>query len=443
MRMFDVIHHKRLGGELTRDELEFFVRGVTDGSIPDYQTSALLMAVCLNSMTDRETAVLTELMAHSGDMVDLSPIEGFKVDKHSTGGVGDKTTLIVAPIVAACGVRVAKMSGRGLGYTGGTIDKLESIPGFQTALAPERFFEVVRQTGLSVVGQSGNLAPTDKKLYALRDVTDTVESIPLIAASIMSKKLASGANGIVLDVKTGSGAFMKTVERSIALAEAMVAIGEHNGRQTVALITDMNRPLGIAIGNSLEVIEAVDTLNGRGPEDLTAVSLELSANMIHLAGRGELEECRAQACEALQSGAALECLRRMVAAQGGDVRVLDDRSLFGQASGRRELCSDADGYILSTDTEAIGIASVLLGAGREQKDRPIDFAAGLLIHKKAGDRVRKGEPVATLLTNRPQTLDEAARLLRGAIKIGPMCPVETPLIYARVGSDGIERYDKR
>ncbi len=441
MRMVDIIHNKRIGGELTREELEFFVQGVTGGSIPDYQVSALLMAICFRSMAAREIADLTDLMAHSGEMVDLSPIDGFKVDKHSTGGVGDKTTLIVAPVAAACGVRVAKMSGRGLGHTGGTIDKLESIPGFRTALPPEEFFEAVRRAGLAVVGQSGNLAPADKKLYALRDVTDTVESIPLIASSIMSKKLASGADGIVLDVKTGSGALMKTLEDSIALAKTMVEIGEHNGRRTIALITDMDRPLGTAIGNAVEVAEAADTLRGHGPEDLTAVSIELAANMVFLAGKGSLAECREKAHEAIASGAAFGCLKRMVEAQGGDSRVLDDSERFPQARERCDLTADRGGFLLSTDTEAVGAASMMLGAGRETKDSVIDPAAGILIRKKTGDRVERGEPLATLLTDRPETLDEARRHLRTAIRIGQEPPKKVPLVYARISKDGIERYD--
>ncbi len=441
MRMVDIIHNKRIGGELTREELEFFVQGVTGGSIPDYQMSALLMAICFRSMTAREIADLTDLMAHSGEMVDLSPIDGFKVDKHSTGGVGDKTTLVVAPVAAACGVRVAKMSGRGLGHTGGTIDKLEAIPGFRTALSPEEFFEAVRRAGLAVVGQSGNLAPADKKLYALRDVTDTVESIPLIASSIMSKKLASGADGIVLDVKTGSGALMKTLEDSIALAKTMVEIGEHNGRRTVALITDMDRPLGTAIGNAVEVAEAADTLRGHGPGDLTAVSIELAANMVFLAGKRSLAECREQVYEAIASGAAFGCLKRMVEAQGGDSRVLDDSGRFPQARERCDLTADRSGFLLSTDTEAVGAASMMLGAGRETKDSVIDPAAGILIRKKAGDRVERGEPLATLLTDRPETLDEAQRHLRAAIRIGQEPPKKVPLVYARISKDGIERYD--
>jgi pyrimidine-nucleoside phosphorylase len=440
MRMYDVIHHKRDGRELTREEIEFFVRGVTDGSIPDYQTTALLMAIYFRGLSSRETGDLTDCMAHSGDMVDLSPIDGVKVDKHSTGGVGDKTTLIVAPIVASCGVRVAKMSGRGLGHTGGTIDKLESIPGFCTSLSVERFFEVVRETGLSVVGQTGNLAPADKKLYALRDVTATVDNVGLIAASIMSKKLAAGADAIVLDVKTGSGAFMKTVDDSILLAQAMVSIGEHTGRRTVALITDMDRPLGHAVGNSLEVIEAVETLHGRGPADLTEVCMELAANMLFLGGKGSIDDCRALAREAIHSGRAFDALCRMTAAQGGDVSYLTDPDRFEKAAFMRAITAPSDGWLLSMDTEAIGIASVMLGAGRETKESPIDFAAGLHILAKPGDRVHRGDVLATLCTNREDSLDAAEKQILGALTFGPARPEDVPLIFARVTGNGVERF---
>ncbi|MEG1849147.1 MAG: pyrimidine-nucleoside phosphorylase [Oscillospiraceae bacterium] len=439
MRMYDVIHKKREGGELSPEELQFFVAGVTDGSIPDYQTAALLMAIYFRGMTAAETAELTLRMAASGDQVDLSAIEGFKVDKHSTGGVGDKTTLIVAPIVAACGVRVAKMSGRGLGHTGGTVDKLESIPGFDTALSIERFFEVVQEVGVAVVGQTGNLAPADKKLYALRDVTATVESIPLIAASIMSKKLAAGADGIVLDVKTGSGAFMKTVDDSIRLAETMVAIGERLGRRTVALITDMDRPLGAAIGNSLEVIEAAETLRGNGPDDLTELCLELAANMLELSEHRDIAACRAQAKEALASGRGYARLKRMVAAQGGDPSVLDHPEKFPKAEFSRTVCAPRGGYLTAMDTERIGMASAVLGAGRETKEAPIDHAAGILLPVKPGQRVECGETLATLRTNQPDRLASAAEMLLDALVIGDKKPPEVPLIYARVSRDGVQR----
>ena len=331
MRMYDIIAKKRDGGELTEEEIKFFIRGYVAGEIPDYQASALLMAIYFKGMTAKETAQLTMSMANSGETVDLSSIDGIKVDKHSTGGVGDKTTLIVAPIVASLGVRVAKMSGRGLGHTGGTIDKLESIPGMQTSIDREEFFSIVRKVGVSVIGQSGNLVPADKKLYALRDVTATIDSIPLIASSIMSKKIAAGSDCILLDVKTGSGAFMKTFDDSIRLAEAMVSIGEHVGRRTVALITDMDRPLGDAIGNSLEVCEACETLKGRGPNDLATVCTELAANMLYLAGKGTVGECRKAAADQMKNGAGFAKLKEMVAAQGGDTAVLDDYAKFQQA----------------------------------------------------------------------------------------------------------------
>ena len=328
MRMYDIIMKKRDGGVLSDEEIGFFVDGVVDGSIPDYQSSALLMAIYFRGLNAHETAVLTDRMAHSGDLVDLSAIHGFKADKHSTGGVGDKTTMIVGPIVASCGVSVAKMSGRGLGHTGGTVDKLESIPGFRVELSPEEFVRTVNEVGICVVGQSGNLAPADKKLYALRDVTATVDSIPLIAASIMSKKIAAGADGIVLDVKVGSGAFMKTLDDAVRLAETMVAIGEKVGRKTVALLTNMDAPLGRAVGNALEVREAVETLQGHGPAELTTICRALAANMLFLAGKGDLHHCDQLAREAVLTGAAFERFKMMVTAQAGIRRCLTIRKNF-------------------------------------------------------------------------------------------------------------------
>ena len=393
MRMYDIIAKKRDGFSLSPEEIRFFVSGYVNGKLPDHQISALLMAIYLRGMSREETAVLTDAMARSGDMVDLSPIPGVKVDKHSTGGVGDKTTLIVGPIAAACGVPVAKMSGRGLGHTGGTIDKLEAIPGFQTAIDSQRFFSIVSEVGLSVISQSGNIAPADKKLYALRDVTATVESLPLIASSIMSKKLAAGSDAILLDVKTGSGAFMKTMEDSIALAQEMVSIGEKNGRKTCALITNMDIPLGHAIGNSLEVAEAVETLAGRGPADLRAVCLELAANMLQLGGKGALEQCRHLAEQALDSGNALKKLKQMTAAQGGDLSVLEDPRCFPAAPIIREIKADRSGFIASMQTQQCGIASVLLGAGRNNKEDSIDYSAGILLIKKVGDTVQDRKSV--------------------------------------------------
>jgi pyrimidine-nucleoside phosphorylase len=442
MRMYDIIAKKRDGGELTREEIDFFLRGYVAGEIPDYQAASLLMAITLKGMTAAETASLTLGMAASGGQVDLSTIDGVKVDKHSTGGVGDKTTLIVTPVVASLGVHVAKMSGRGLGYTGGTIDKLESIPGFRTSLAREEFFEIVRRVGAAVVSQSGNLVPADKKLYALRDVTATVESIPLIASSIMSKKLAAGSDCIVLDVKTGSGAFMKTFDDSLRLAETMVAIGEHAGRRTVALITDMSSPLGRAAGNSLEVCEACETLKGCGPADLTELCAALAGEMLCLAGCGNAAECRAMARRQMTNGAGYAEFREMVAAQGGDVSVLDDNTRFPQAKVCRTVCARESGWVRAMDTEQCGAVCGVLGAGREKKDDPVDFSAGIVFLKKTGDRVKEHEPFAVFYTSEERRLAEAERLFEGAVQIGAEAPEPVPLIHARVTRDGVERYGK-
>lgn len=440
IRMYDLIIKKRNGKSLTKEEIDYMVTSYVQGTIPDYQMSAFLMAVYFQGMTKEETATMTQAVAHSGDMVDLSSIHGMKVDKHSTGGVGDKTTLIVAPIVAACGVKVAKMSGRGLGHTGGTVDKLESIPGFQTTLTEEKFFEVVNKTGLSVIGQSGNLAPADKKLYALRDVTATVDSIPLIAVSIMSKKLAAGNDGIVLDVKTGSGAFMKTVEDSIELAKEMVSIGEHAGKKTVALITDMDIPLGKNIGNTLEVKEAVETLKGHGPKDLTEVCLHLAGNMMYLAGKGSIEECIRLAKKTLEDGSALNKLVDMVEAQGGDSSVISDTEKFEKAPFSYDVLAKKDGYIHDMNTESCGLASVMLGAGRETKDSEIDYTAGIIIEKKTGDYVKKGERIAVFYSSKEELFQDAEERYQSAIQIQPTEPEHIPLIYARVTKDKVERF---
>lgn len=439
MRMYDIIAKKRDGGALTAEEILFAVNGFTDGSVPDYQMSALLMAVYLRGMDARETAQLTAAMAHSGDMVDLSRIQGVKVDKHSTGGVGDKTTLVVTPIVASCGVKVAKMSGRGLGHTGGTLDKIESVPGATVTLTEQQFFDQVDRIGLAVIGQSGNLAPADKKMYALRDVTATVSSVPLIASSIMSKKLAAGSDCILLDVKTGNGAFMKTLDDSIRLAEAMVSIGEHNGRRTAALITDMDTPLGHNIGNSLEVIEAVETLRGQGPKDLTTVCKALAAKLLGLAGMGDAAACRALVDDAIDSGRALAKLREMIVAQGGDGACIDDTARFPQAKFRRDVRAEADGCLYATDTEAIGIAAVLLGAGRETKESPIDPAAGIRMEKKAGDWVRTGDVLAVLYAGEEEKFGPAEEKLRAALTFKDEAPAPIPLIYALVDKDGVTR----
>lgn len=422
MKMYDIILTKRNGKELSDEEISFFVKGFTSGEIPDYQASALLMAIYFKGMNNRETATLTMEMASSGDMVDLSSIAGIKVDKHSTGGVGDKTSLIVAPIVAACGVPVAKMSGRGLGHTGGTIDKMESIPNLRTSIEENEFFDIVNRVGLSLIGQTGNIAPADKKLYALRDVTATVDNLSLIASSIMSKKLAAGSDAILLDVKTGSGAFMKTLDNSLKLAKAMVDIGNANGRKTMALITDMDAPLGCAIGNSLEIIEVVDILNGKGPADLTEISLELAAYMLHLADKGELEHCRELATEALASGKAFDKLCAMVEAQGGDVSVLHDTSLFKRSKMCAKLLSGNEGYISHMNTEACGTASVALGAGRTKVGDNIDHSAGIILQKRVGDSVKMGDTIAELYAESENQIAEAKRILEAAIEFSHSPP---------------------
>lgn len=440
MRMYDLITKKKHGGELSREEISEMIRGYVNGEIPDYQMSAMMMAICFQGMTEKETADLTLEMAHSGDMVDLSAIQGIKVDKHSTGGVGDKTTLVIGPIVAACGAKVAKMSGRGLGHTGGTIDKLESIPGFQVALDQDKFIDVVNRVGVSVVGQSGNLAPADKKLYALRDVTATVDSIPLISSSIMSKKLAAGSDCILLDVKTGSGAFMRTVDDAVELAQRMVAIGEHAGRKTMAVITDMDIPLGFAVGNSLEVIEAVQTLQGHGPEDFTEVCKILASNMLYLAGKGTIEECVKLVNEAISSGAALKKLVEMVEAQGGDSSVILDTNKFKKAPYQYEVKATQDGYISHMDTEQCGIASVVLGAGRETKDSIIDYSAGILLHKKTGAYVKRGDVLATLYASKEELFAKAEEILMKAYTFSNDPITSRPLVLAKVSSQGVERY---
>ena len=433
IRMPDVITKKKNGKKLTNEEIDFVVRGYVAGEIPDYQMSAFLMAVCFRGMTKAEVAHLTKAMAASGDQVDLRVIPGFKADKHSTGGVGDKTTLIVAPLVASLGVKVAKMSGRGLGHTGGTIDKLESIPGFSTALTTDRFMEQVRDIGIAIAGQTGNLVPADKKMYALRDVTSTVDSIPLIASSIMSKKLAAGSNGIVLDVKCGSGAFMKDLASAKELARVMVDIGKAAGRKVAALVTDMDVPLGYAVGNSLEVLEAIDTLSGRGPEDLRTLCLELAAHMLSLAGQGSVEACRIRAKEALDSGAALRTLEKLITAQGGDASVIQDPKKLPTAQFSSELISDVSGYVSRMETEQVGIAASMLGAGRMTKDDVIDLGAGLILKKKTGDRVEKGETLAVLYTSGSGERMEAAQdCLRKAYHFSEKTPRKRKLIFDSV-----------
>lgn len=427
--MYDIIHKKRNGGELSEEEIRFFIEGYTDESIPDYQAAALCMAVYFRGMTPKETSILTLAMAESGDQIGLGGIEGFTVDKHSTGGVGDKTSLIVVPIVASCGGKVAKMSGRGLGHTGGTVDKLESIPGFRTELNPDEFIKQVNGIGLCIVGQTGELAPADKKLYALRDVTATVESIPLIASSIMSKKLAAGSKGIVLDVKTGSGAFMKTVEESENLAKEMVAIGKSAGRSVTAVITNMDIPLGDSVGNSLEVIEAMKTLKGEGESDLTEVCLTLAAQMLSMVTGEDEKTCYSMAKGAIDNGSAINKLREMISAQGGNANVVDDYSLFKQPKYTAEIFSECDGYIEHTDAEKIGIASVILGAGREKKGDPIDPSAGIVLKKKTGDYVKKGEPLAVFYTDDEGKIEGAKQEFLDAFTFGDERTQPQKLIY--------------
>ena len=415
---YDIIAKKKSGARLSDEEINFFIEGYTDGRIPDYQASALLMAICLRGMDDGEAAALTGAMMRSGDVVDLSEFGDRTADKHSTGGIGDKTTLIVAPLAAALGCVIPKMSGRGLGHTGGTVDKLESIPGYRTALSPEEFTETVRKTGLAVIGQSGNLAPADKKLYALRDVTATVDSIPLIASSIMSKKLASGARSIVLDVKVGSGAFMKTEDEARRLARLMVDIGKSHGRRVIAVLSDMDMPLGATVGNATEVAEAVDVLCGRTGGALRTLSLTLAALLAEAACGMPRAEALRRAEDALDSGAAFLRMCEWVEAQGGDVAVLKDTALLPQASYSLALLADADGYITATDAERIGLIAVAIGAGRAVKEDVIDPSAGIILRKNVGDRVKRGEVIATLLTTaRPEGLPAAAERLRAAITV--------------------------
>lgn len=400
MRMYDIIMKKRNGGRLSPEEIHFFITGYTQGEIPDYQVSALMMAIYFQGMDEEETLALTMAMAHSGDMLDLSSIRGTKVDKHSTGGVGDKTSLALAPMVAACGIRVAKMSGRGLGHTGGTIDKLESFPGFTTGISRERFIRQVNEIGISIMRQTADLAPADKKLYALRDVTATVDNMSLIASSIMSKKLAAGADAIVLDVKTGSGAFMKTLEDSLALAREMVRIGNGAGRHTIAVVSDMDQPLGRAVGNALEVKEAIDTLRGQGPADFVELCMTLGSQMLIAGGKAREEgQARAMLQEAVSSGAALEKLAAFVQAQGGDSAPVYDTDLLPRAAWVEPIPANTDGYVHSIRCDEIGICSLLLGGGRETKDSEIDLSVGLVLAAKVGDYVKAGEPLAYMHFN--------------------------------------------
>ncbi len=419
MRMYDVIHRKRNGGELSDEEIYEVIKGYTNGEIPDYQMSALCMAIFYMGMTDRETAVLTDAMAKSGDTLDLSELGGATVDKHSTGGVGDKTTLIVAPLVASLGGITAKMSGRGLGHTGGTIDKLESIPGFRTEMSSDEFMSTVKNNGIAVIGQSKNLAPADKMLYALRDVTATVDSLPLIASSIMSKKLASGARSIVLDVKVGSGAFMKTVEDARALAEKMTDIGKRNGRNVRAVLTNMDEPLGFAVGNSVEVIEALEVLKGKGPDDLREVCLTLATEMLCLVHGWNREESRNKAENSLLSGLALQVFKSWIETQGGDLSYIEDITRFSKCKFTIPVTAEECGYVSSINAEEVGGCSVLLGAGRASKTDEIDHAAGIILKKKVGDRIEKGDVIAELLTNREDVISSATEKLLSAYTTTP------------------------
>ncbi len=417
MRMVDIIEKKRDGKELSTQEINFFIEGYTKGDIPDYQASALAMAIFFQDMTDRERADLTRAMVNSGDTIDLSGIKDIKVDKHSTGGVGDTTTLVLAPLVASLGIPVAKMSGRGLGHTGGTIDKLESVKGFHVELTKEQFINLVNKNKLAVMGQSGNLTPADKKLYALRDVTGTVNSIPLIASSIMSKKIAAGADAIVLDVKTGNGAFMKTEKDAKELAHAMVRIGNHVGRKTIAIISDMSQPLGFAIGNALEVKEAIETLQGKGPQDLTELVLTLGSQMVILARKAQTtKEARAMLKEAIDSGKAIAKFKEFLQNQGGDASIVDDTTKLPQAKYQIELLALKSGYVSRIIANEIGVASMMLGAGRATKEDTIDLAVGLVLHKKVGDKVAEGESLLTIHSNRTN-IDEIKQKLYNNIFI--------------------------
>ncbi len=428
MRIYDIIAKKRDGYDLSDEEIAFFVGELTKGNIKDYQATALLMAIYIRGMSDREMITLTKEMAVSGDTLDLSEL-GITADKHSTGGVGDKTTLVVTPIVASLGINVAKMSGRGLGHTGGTVDKLESIEGFRVSLTPQEFISQVKKVGIAVVGQSGQLAPADKIIYSLRDATATVGSVPLIASSIMSKKLAAGSQTIVLDVKYGSGAFMKTTADAEDLSRKMVDIGKAAGRKMAAVISDMDTPLGRNIGNALEVKEAIDTLRGNGPDDLKEVCLTLAANIIALSLGTDEVSARSQAESALESGKAYEKFREFIAAQGGNIKVIDDTELLPKAELVYDVLSPKSGYITNMQAETIGSASVILGAGREKKDDVIDYSAGIVLYKKTGEKVTKGEKIAEFHLNDKSRLSQAEKMFLSALTIGDKAPEKQNLIY--------------
>ena len=430
MRMIDIIEKKRDGKSLSKEEIEFFIKGYTEGDIPDYQASSLAMAIFFQDMNEEERAALTMAMVNSGDVIDLSKINGIKVDKHSTGGVGDTTTLVLAPLVAAVGVPVAKMSGRGLGHTGGTIDKLESIDGFHVEISEADFIKLVNEDQVAVIGQTGNLTPADKKLYALRDVTGTVNSIPLIASSIMSKKIAAGADAIVLDVKTGNGAFMKTLEDAEALAHAMVSIGNNVSRNTMAIISDMSQPLGRAIGNALELKEAIDTLNGQGPEDLTELVLTLGSQMVVLAERANtLEEARQLLNEAIENGSALDKFKTFLENQGGDASVVNLPELLPTAEYQIDYKAKSSGVVSELIANEIGVASMMLGAGRQTKDDDIDLSVGIVLNKKVGDKVNVGESLLTIHSNR-ENVDDVIKKLDESIEI--KAQAKTPTLIHKI-----------
>lgn len=431
MNIIDIIEKKKNNISLNEEEIAFFIDGICDGSIKDYQASALLMAICINGMSEEETAILTDKMAHSGDTLDLSALSP-TADKHSTGGVGDKTSLIVAPIVASLGVNIAKMSGRGLGHTGGTIDKLESIPGFRTELSEVEFFKQVEEIGISIISQSKNLVPADKILYALRDVTGTINSIPLIASSIMSKKLAAGADIIELDVKTGSGAFMKTEKEATALAEEMVKIGKANGKKTSALVTDMDTPLGTHIGNSLEIKEVISVLGNESGGDLRQLCLELASGIVSSAKNIKKSDAYDLCIEALESGKALEKFKQMVSSQGGDVSFIENPEKFENASIKFEIKAEKEGFIHLMDAEKIGKSAAILGAGRLKKEDGIDFSAGIILCRKTGDKVALGDTLATLLTNKEDSLSEAEKLFKEALEISSEKPPERVLLKGEI-----------
>lgn len=432
MNMVEIIQKKKDGSRLTAEEIKWFIDGYVAGEIPDYQASALLMAICFNGLNEEETFCLTDAMRYSGDTIDLSPIDGIKVDKHSTGGVGDKTTLVVAPLAAACGVPIAKMSGRGLGFTGGTVDKMEAIPGFRTSLESEEFLTQVNDIGISVIGQTAHITPADKKLYALRDVTATVDSFGLIASSIMSKKLAAGSDAIVLDVKVGDGAFMENRQDAATLANLMVKIGNNAGRRTVAAITEMGQPLGKAVGNSIEVIEAIETLKGNGPADITELAVKLSGIMVYLGGKAESpEEGMKMTSAALQNGKGLEKLRQFVQAQGGNPAVVDDYSLFPQHSLKKELKAEKAGYVEKIEAKSIGLASQHTGAGRATKEDEIDLSAGIYVCKKVGDRVEPGDVLAEFYGNDEKKLANALNEASKAFSIGEL-PVQPPVLIKEI-----------